>query len=233
MTDSPYQLIKRSIADGIASGQWRPGDALPSEMALTRKFHVSRMTVNRAMRELANENLIRRVPGVGSFVAEPVARSALVEIRNIAEEIAARGNRHAARILCLRLAAASMEAAQAFDLAAGAPLFHSEILHLEDGVPLQLEDRLVNPAVAPGYLDQDFTSTTPNAFLTRVAPLQQGAHQVHAVRPTQTQADLLQLAPDEPCLLVVRHTWSRGKLASLAHLYHPGERFALAGHFSA
>ncbi len=233
MTESPYQTIKRSIVAGIAAGTWRIGEVLPSEHALTRQFRVSRMTVNRAMRELANENLIRRVPGVGSFVAEPAAQSSLVEIHNIADEIAARGNTHTARVLGLRLEAASMEAACAFGLPAGAPLFRSEILHLENGVPLQLEDRLVNPAVAPGYLGQDFTSLTPNAFLSRVAPLQRAEHQVRAVVADERQRLLLELLQGEACLLVLRRTWSGTHLVSIAELSHPGASFGLSGRWRA
>jgi GntR family histidine utilization transcriptional repressor len=101
MSESPYQLIKRSIADGIATRHYLPGQVLPSEPALCRTFGVARMTVNRAMRELAAEQLVRRVPGVGTFVAEPVAESGLVELRNIADEIAERGHRYSATVFVL------------------------------------------------------------------------------------------------------------------------------------
>ncbi len=230
MTENPYQTIKRSIADGIATGQWQIGQVLPSEHALVRQFHVSRMTVNRAMRELANENVIRRVPGVGSFVAAPEAQSELLEIRNIADEIRSRGHAHSARVLKLEMVAAGVDWVRAFGLRAGAALYRSEILHLEDGVPLQLEERLVNPSVAPSYLDQDFSQITPNAFLMQVAPLQRVEHQVRAVQAAK-QSALLEQSADAACLLVIRRTWSRDRLASVAWLYHPGERFALSGAF--
>jgi len=231
MTDSPYQVIKRSIAQGIAAGQWQVGQALPSEHALVRQFSVSRMTVNRAMRELANENLIRRVPGVGSFVAVSAAHSALVEIRNIADEIAARGHAHSARILHLARIGAPSDVAAAFGVSVASILYFSRILHLEDGVPLQLEQRYVAPHLAPAYLDQDFSVITPHAYLSRVAPLREGEHQVRAVMPDSLQTRLLQTGVDEACLVVVRRTWSNAGLVSLAELWHPGARFALTGKF--
>jgi GntR family histidine utilization transcriptional repressor len=232
MAESPYQRIKRSIAEGIASGRWLAGQVLPSEHALTRQFKVSRMTVNRAMRELANQNLIRRVPGVGSFVAEPVAQSALVEIRNIADEIVSRGHVHRAEVLFLGSINAAPALAEEFGLEEGGKLFHSRILHLENGVPLQLEERLVHPALAPGYLQQDFTKTTPNAFLTQVAPLHSFEHHVRAVSADDERAQLLGLAPGDACLLVHRRTFSNRRMVSMAELYHPGLRFALAGKFT-
>jgi len=225
MSESPYQTIKRSIADGIAAGQWRTGQVLPSEHALCRSFSVSRMTVNRAMRELARENLIRRVPGVGSFVAPPPAQSALLEIRNIATEIAERGNTHHARVLTLAEIEATPEAAREFGCAR---LYHSRVLHLENGRPLQLEDRLVNPSLAPAYLAQDFTQTTPNEYLSAAAPIERGEHRVQAIIAPPSISALLQLDPGSACLLVIRRTWS-GCLASLASLYHPGTRFELFG----
>jgi len=231
MTESPYRVIKRSIEQGIASGQWRIGQILPSEHALCRSFSVSRMTVNRAMRELANENVIRRVPGVGSFVAEPAAQSALVEIRNIAAEIQSRHHHHAAQVLALESVAATAEIAEAFGLKPAEPVFHSKILHFEDRLPLQIEDRFVNPAVAPLYLQQDFSLSTPSEYLTRVAPLQEGEHVVQAATCMPDISYLLRLEADEPCLLVTRRTWSANRLASLARLYHPGHRFRLQGRF--
>jgi GntR family histidine utilization transcriptional repressor len=206
MTESPYQAIKRSIADGIASRRYSAGQVLPSEHELCRTFGVARMTVNRAMRELAAENLVRRVPGVGTFVAEPVAQSGLVELRNIADEIAERGHRHSAQVFALGTLVA-------------------------DEVAIQYEDRLVNPALAPDYLRQDFARMTPNEYLVQVAPVQEVAHTVQAVAAPPDIARHMGLAPSEPCLLVTRRTWSRDRLAAFTKLYYPGSRFVLTGRF--
>ncbi len=232
MAENPYQVIKRSIAEDIASGRYVPGQMLPSEHALCDVFHVSRMTVNRAMRDLSAENLVRRVPGVGTFVAEKPAESALVEIQNIADEIAARGHTHSADVHVLETVPADATDCADFGLQDGAVLFHSVILHCEDGVPLQLEDRKVNPARAPGYLAQDFTRTTPNAYLSEVAPLQMAEHSVQATRATSQTAFLLALELDEPCLVVTRRTWSDNARVTTAKLFYPGNRFRLTGRFA-
>ena len=232
MKETPYLTIKRSIAEGIASGRYTTGQALPSEHDLCRAFGVSRMTVNRAMRELAGEKLVRRVPGVGSFVAEPVAHSALLELHNIADEIAGRGHTHAALVVALDSIVPPAAAALAFGLPPGATVFHSAIVHTENTTPIQFEDRLVNPDLAPDYLAQDFAATTPNAYLSRVAPLQSVEHVVQAVAAPADIARALGIEKNAPCLLVTRRTWSGGRLASIARLHHPGERFRLAGRFA-
>ena len=228
--ENPYQIIKRYVTDGIAAGEWLVGDLLPSEHALCRRFSVSRMTVNRAMRELAQENLIRRVPGKGSYVAERVAQSALLQIRNIADEIRARQGVHRAAVLTLESVQAPVEIAETLE---SATALHSVILHYENEVPLQVEDRYVAPAAAPGYLDQDFTKITPNAFLMKVAPLTDVEHVVQAIAATQEIAAKLGVQEGAPCLVVRRTTWSHGRPVSCCTLTHPGGRFRLSGHFSA
>ncbi len=231
--ETAYRVIKRSIREGIASGEWPVGALLPSEPALSATFRVSRMTVNRAMRELAAERYIRRVPGVGTFVAEPVAQSGLVEIRNIADEIAARGHVH--RAVVLRLAEAEPPAPVASDLglAPGAPAYHSILVHEENGVPLQVEDRYVRPDQAPGYLEQDFLKATPNEFLSRVAPLSEAEHVVSAINADPVIAAHLRIRAGEACLRVTRRTFSGGQPVSVAELTYPGSRFRLGGRFGA
>jgi GntR family histidine utilization transcriptional repressor len=231
MADPPYQIIKRSITDGIVSGQWRTGALLPSEHELCRSFKVSRMTVNRAMRELAAEHLVRRVPGLGTFVAEPVAASSLVEIRSIAAEIAARGHQHSAHVKQLDTVTVDDPAELGFDVPQGGRLFHSVIVHCENDLPIQYEDKLVDPASAPDYLAQDFTQITPNEYLSRVAPLGEVEHVVQAIHPPAEIATQLNMPKDAPCLLVVRRTWSQDRLVTVSHLYHPGGGFRLAGRF--
>ena len=232
MTESPYQAIKRSISDGIARGQYIPGQVLPSEHELCRSFGVARMTVNRAMRELATENLVRRVPGVGTFVAEPMAQSGLVEIRNIADEIAERGHAHRAQVFVLEAMDAPDSVALAFDLPPGATLYHSAVLHFENDVPIQFEDRMIDPVLAPGYLEQDFLVITPAQYLNGTAPVQEVEHVVQAVVPEGVIARHLALTAGEACLLVSRRTWSAGRLAALTKLYYPGNRFRLTGRWT-
>jgi len=226
---NPYQIIKSSIAGGIASGQWRVGEVLPSENALCKHFAVSRMTVNRAMRELARERLIHRVPGRGSFVAEPVAQSDLVQIRNIADEIVSRGSVHRSVVLTLGWADAPADVVEVLGVAR---VFHSVLVHYENDVPLQIEDRFVAPEMAPGYLEQDFARLTPNAFLMGVAPLSEVEHVVQAAAASSHVASLLGVDVGSPCLVVHRKTWSAGRPVSVAILYHPGVRFRLSGRFS-
>lgn len=66
-----YEKVKQAISEKIAAGVWRPHDRIPSEAELVAQFGFSRMTINRALRELTDEGLLVRLQGVGTFVAEP------------------------------------------------------------------------------------------------------------------------------------------------------------------
>lgn len=227
-----YERIKHLILGQIADGGWAPTQRIPSENELVRSVGASRMTVNRALRELTDAGYLVRVQGVGTFVADRRAQGHPLAIRNIADEIVARGHLHTARVLTLERCTASTRLAGHFNLRAGHELFHSRMVHLENGLALQLEDRYVNPAVAPRYLEQDFTRTTPNAYLMQVAPLQRVEHIVQAARTDPATAQLLQMDVTEPCLVLRRRTWSGGAVASTVTLSHPASRYELQGQFT-
>jgi len=224
-----FQQIKDYLVGEIASGRWKEGELVPSEQALVRQFGVSRMTVNRAVRELTAEQVLVRRQGSGTYVAPQKYQATLVEIRNIADEIRARGKAHASRVLLLCADSADETLAAEFDLEPGATLFHSLIVHFENEAPIQLEDRWVNPACAPAYLEQDFSSITPNEHLMAAAPLQGATYTIEAQSAPEEQARLLAIAPGAPCLVLHRRTTSAGRAASVVTMWHPGHLARFTG----
>jgi GntR family transcriptional regulator, histidine utilization repressor len=223
-----YLQVKDFILERIAGGTLRAGERVPSENELTRTLTVSRMTANRALRELAADGVLVRVAGVGTFVAEQRVHAHPLEVRNIADEIRARGHEYRVKVLALDSMSASRELAERCGVKPGAQLDYSLLTHFEDAAPLQVEERYVNPQVAPGYLRNDFSRTTPHEFLIRVAPLQRAEHIVRALVPERRIRRLLRLEAGEACLLIMRRTFSHGRIASVADLYHPGSRYELA-----
>jgi len=229
---APYARVKQHLMAALAQGRYPPGARMPSEAELVAQFGVSRMTVSRALRELQAEGLVERVQGVGSFAAQLHKVSSTLTIRDLHDEITARGHRHSAQVMLCRQEKAPAALAQRLGLAAGSPVFHSLIVHAENGVPLQCEDRYVNPACAPHYLQQDFSRTTPTHYLFAVTALWRADYAIEADRATTQEAQLLGIAADAPCLVVVRRTHSRAATITLARLVHPGNRYALAGQFT-
>ena len=226
-----YAQVKQHFLENIGSGKWAASMRVPSENDIVKTFGVSRMTANRALRELRDEGILVRIAGVGSFVAEQHARAHPLEIRSIAEEIRGRGHVHRGEIVSLQRVRAATALAEDFGVAPRSELYCSVMVHYENERPIQLEDRYVLPKMAPHYLEVDFNRTTPTEYLLEAAPLQQAEHRLRAVMPDERTRKLLAMKRDEPCLAVMRRTWTAGQIASVARLYHPGSRYELSGRF--
>jgi len=232
MAQNKYQIIKQFLLQKIESGEWPEYEVVPSENALAEQFGVSRMTARRALQDLAEQGVITRNQGAASTVASIKSQSSLIEIRNIADEIADRGHAYQANVLELSQTQASSKVAQQLGVAAGDAVFHSTIVHFEEGLPVQLEQRFVNPAVIPDYLKQNFELITPHTYLSRIAPLTEADHQIEAVLAQSELAALLDIDASQPCLQVQRRTWSKKAVVSFAILTHPGHRYRLGGHLT-
>jgi GntR family histidine utilization transcriptional repressor len=226
-----YLKVKRHILENIGSGKWATSARVPSENDIVKSFGVSRMTANRALRELRDEGVLVRIAGVGSFVADRHAQAHPLEIRGIADEIRERGHAHRAEIVSLDRVRAVAELAEDFGIAPRSELFCSVLVHFENDRPVQVEDRYVLPKLAPDYLKIDFSKTTPYDYLTKVAPIQEAEHVLRAVMPDERTRKLLSMKRDEPCLLMIRRTWTAGQIASVARLYYPGSRYEMSGRF--
>lgn len=230
--DKPaFKRIMAYVLSQIQAGHWKEGEAIPSEQALATEFGVSRMTANRALRELTDDQILVRVQGSGTFVAQQKYQSTLVVIHGIAEEILARGHAHRGELHLLERVKANDAMAVEFELGGNRALFHSVVVHFENDVPIQLEDRYVNPALAPEYMQLDFSKTTANEYLMRVAPLYGVRYQIEARMPPADIAAVLHIAESQPCLVLRRKTLSRRQVASMATLWHPANRYQFAGGF--
>jgi GntR family histidine utilization transcriptional repressor len=227
-----YQQLKDLIIGRISRGELRPADRVPSENELVEAMNVSRMTANRALRELTDEGYVRRIAGRGTFVADFRAGSHVLEVQNIADEIKQRGHEHTAEVLRQSLQHARGEIARALHVEQGTDIFHLLLVHSENGVPIQVEDRHVVADFAPDCLEQDFTKVTPSAYLTAISPLQEAEQVVRAAQPNAAIRQRLEMADNEPGLVVIRRTWSHGRPVTFARLHHPGSRYELTGHYT-
>jgi len=174
---------------------------------------------------------VQRTQGVGTFAAPLHRVSSTLTLHDLHDEIVARGHHHEAVVHLQRQEAAPPALAAQLGVAPGAPVFHTLIVHHEDGRPLQCEDRYVNPAAAPGYGQADFTQLTPTQYLLQHTALWRAQYTVEAARPSAQEAGLLGVAEDTPCLVLVRRTFSRQSPITIARLVHPGTRYALHGEF--
>lgn len=227
-----YQQLKESIIARISSGDLQPLDRVPSEHELVESAGVSRMTANRALRELNSEGYVERVAGVGTFVADLKAASHVLEVRNIADEISLRGHEHRSKVLKLEARRATSDIADLLHIAPESSVNHVFLIHFENDIPIQVEDRYATVEFSKDFLDQDFHTVTPSAYLSSISPLQEAEHVVRAKMPSARIRKHLSMQFDEPCLVVARRTWVQARPVSFARLFYPGNRFELTGHYA-
>ncbi|BCV38862.1 MULTISPECIES: histidine utilization repressor [Shewanella] len=232
MSTAKFARIKQYISDRIESGEWVEHSRVPSENQLAELFECSRMTARRALTELVDNGVLERSQGLGTFVAEFKSQSSMLSIRNIADEIKARGHGYSVQVLELTAIEALAPIAIALGLETGSRVFYSVLVHCEEGLPLQLEERFVNPQLIPDYLQQDFNLQTPHEYLSQVAPLTEARHTIEAIVANEQIRTRLAIPASEPCLQILRRTWSRQGVVSFARLIHPGSRFRLGGHLT-
>ena len=227
-----YQQIKNTIQNNIRSGDWSSGKKLPSENELVDALGVSRMTINRALRELTQDGLINRVHGIGSFVADTPRHASLIELKDIAIEIEQNGRRHTSQVLSLISEAANPEIALQMQVAAGKQMYFLNAVHNQDDIPIQLESRYVNPDLMPDFLRQDFSRATSTSYLLKQFHPDEMEHIVRAVMPDEQTREMLLIEYSEPCLQLSRRTWKNDQVVTYVTMTYPSSRYNLGARYA-
>lgn len=224
-----FEQIKKHILANIESGQWQENHLVPSENKLAQDFSVSRMTARRALEELSQQGILFRTKGSGTYVASLKSQGSMFEIRDIADEIRERGHDYQAVLIELNEINAIAPIAIALGVEMESNVFHSVIVHNENGKPVQVEERFINKDLIPEYIQQDFSTVSPHEYLAKVAPLTEARHTIEAVSPTEQVCQWLQLYNEEPCLQLIRRTFSKHGVVCFARIIYPGSSYRLGG----
>lgn len=248
-----YQRIKTAILNNIHNGKWQAGEAISTEMALAEEFGVSRMTVNRALKELSEERVLERRQGSGTFVAQQQFNHTFVEVRNIAEDLKSANRDYQAQVVSKRsitqetlAEALPEELRDRFDYTGAktkhnnsaqsakedlpqALVYEVKIIHLANDLPIQFEERWVAAQQLPDFIEQDFRVVNTSDYLIEQIPLERGSYTIQALAAPKDIAQALQIAPDSPTLMLQRQTYSAGKVLTVVKMWHAGERYQFAG----
>jgi len=223
-----WRQVYRSIADQITTGVLEAGDRLQGERDLSVTFGVGRTTVRRALAELERDGLVEPLPGRGNFVSGgPLSESnALVGLTELAAE---RGLSTTSIVERAEIRSASLEEAETFGMAPGAPLFHLERLRLLDGLEFALSDSLIPASRAPGLEDVDFRTASLYAELdARGASPVRAEYWVWAGRADERAAALLAIEAGDPVLFSdTRTTDARRRVIQTARVVYRADRYRL------
>lgn len=226
-----YDQIRRAIRDLVLNGTWPPGTPVPPEHALMEQLGASRMTVHRALVQLAREGLITRRRRSGTIVASPPASHAMLDILSIPEEVERLGQRYEHEVLSREDGRPSAELAIRFGLKRGERVAHLVTLHRADGKPHVLEERVIHLAAVPTAADEDFRETPPGDWLLQNSLWSQAEHAISAVPAEPDDARLLAIEAGEACLLIERRTWNQDAPITAVRLLYPGTRHRFVGRF--
>ncbi|MDQ1153667.1 histidine utilization repressor [Brevundimonas sp. SORGH_AS_0993] len=225
-----HRRIYADLESRILSGELAPGDRIPFEHELTARYGCSRMTVSKAIGELAGRGLVTRRRRAGTFVAQPKAHAAVLAIPDLRAEVQARGQTYGYALLA-RVERAPADAEEA-ELAAGGRLLDLTCLHRADQAPFALERRLIALNAAPEAALVDFKAVPPGSWLLESAPWTEAENRIAAVEADAATARLLERAPGAACLCVERRTWRDGQGVTRVWQTFPGDRYDLVARFS-
>lgn len=203
MPRSPvWKTIASALGAEIAAGHYRPGDRLPTEAALARRFDVNRHTVRRALSDLAENGLVHSRRGAGTFVTSVSTDYPLSRRPRFHQSITATGRMPSRRVLSLETRASDAREAEALGIAPGASVHVYEALSVIDGTPVAI-GRSVFPAERlPGLPTRLETQQSITAALAAegIDDYTRHSTRITAKIATATQANLLAIREGDPIL---------------------------------
>lgn len=208
--------IRAAIEGDIRSGALRPGDRLLSEHELAALHGCSRATVSKAMGALHRAGLIERRRKAGSFVADQHVHSAVLEVPDLAQLIAARGHVYRWRLLSRERAG---------------PELRIEGLHYEGDIALALENRTIAVDTVPDAADEGFDAVAPGTWLLAHIPWTSARHRIQAAGATAAEARALGIAEHTACLILERSTWRGDAAVTTVRQVFRGDMFDMVAHF--
>ncbi|WP_199500159.1 UTRA domain-containing protein [Methylovirgula sp. 4M-Z18] len=226
-----WQQIRRALAKNIASGRWPPGAKIPKETDLIARYGAARMTVHRAIRSLASEGLVQRKRKFGTVVAVRPPDRPVLEIWDIAGEVARSGGRYSFTVIEREILKSEDPRREVLAVPADTPLLWLVSLHSANDEPLQLEERVINLATAPQAEAEKFDAVPPGTWLLNHLAWTEAEHTISAQEAPRGIAQKLDMLEGSACLVVERRTWNDDAPITFARLWHDGARRRLSGRF--
>jgi GntR family transcriptional regulator len=226
-----YRQIEHALRERIAS--LRPGERLPSDADLCAEFGVSRMTARNAMQRLADEGLIRREPGRGSFVAKPTAHRHTDRLLTFTQEMRRAGRVPSSVLLEREVRPATTVEAGSLGIQVNEPVVLLRRLRRADGEPIALETAVLIGACAEAVLAADLENGSLHDTLNRAGfRLRRGTGTIAAAPATAEDAALLEIHAGDPLLVeqrVIVNT--HGRPIEATESRYSADRYGLVVHF--
>jgi len=225
-----YHQLYQILRGHILGGEWQPGDMIPPESELVERYGVSRTTVRQVFDLLANDGLIYRQQGRGTFVAHPTVEQALVRIVNFTEDMRMRGCAPSSQVLFAGLVPAPEDIAEKLLIRPGEELARLERLRLADGEPMSVEESHLVHRHCPGILQGDYQSNSLREALAQGYGIRwtHARQSIRAVPAPGRLAHLLRIKPRSALLFIERVSYAQDNLPlEFLRIYYRADRYVL------
>ena len=222
-----HHQVANDLRDLILSGAWAPGMRIPGELELIELYGASRTTIRQALANLAQEGLVTRHAGRGSFVRDPTITAGPHALTSFSEEMRSRGLSASSRVLAASLVPAEPDVAERLHVPDGTPVVRLERLRYGDGQPMGLQVAHLPAAVFPGLESVDLADKSLYEVLEATYRVEiEEAEETYVV--TQVDGDIarhLEVQPGSPGFVVERVGWSGGRPVEFTRSVMRGDRY--------
>ncbi|UYQ79046.1 GntR family transcriptional regulator [Glutamicibacter sp. JL.03c] len=223
---SKYRQI-REILKTHAREACKPGYKLPPERELAEHFGVARKTIRQAIDALVDEQVLKRVVGIGTFVV-PEKLDLRVRLHSYSEDMMRRGMVPDAHVLEFAEIKANANLALQLMVEEGTQVVQFKRLLLADGTPMSLDENYMPADLVPGFVDAEPPSKLYQALHERYGILLEwGEDQVESTAASKSQAHLLGVEPGFPLLQITRYAYIGERLADYSVSLYRSDRYKL------
>jgi GntR family transcriptional regulator len=197
-----YAQLEQILHARIVSGQWAPGQRIPSENELNKMFGLSRMTVRGVLTKLVGDGLLVRVPGKGTYVATPKISAVSPAYRGVREQLESQGYETSTRLVSLALETPSSGVREHLRLADDDETYVVVRVRSVQGEPISLHRSYVPARLAPGLEDHDVVANQLCVVLEEHygLPMKRVREDLEAVAVSTAEARHLGMRRGEPAL---------------------------------
>ncbi|MGX8708930.1 MAG: GntR family transcriptional regulator [bacterium] len=227
-----YDILYKNIIDGV----YKPGELLPTENELIDQYHISRVTVRKAMDLLMNDGLIAKRRGYGTFVQKHKVEQTLNKVLHFSNEMEKRGYRSSTSVLANEVVCASKTIADELHVSEGDQLIRVIRLRFADGVPMCMESAYLIHDKCPKVLEQDFAKNSLREFLaSQYGIVWIRAHQkIFSINANAKLAGNLDILNGDPLIYIERVSYDQNdEPGEYLQAYYRGDTYYLTAELNA
>ncbi len=221
-----FHAVRDEVKRRIEARIWPQGALLPTETELAEEFGCARATVNRALRELAEQGFVERRRKSGTRVKTAPTKHAKIEIAVVRQTVEEQNAVYRYALVERSVSDAPAWLTSQLGLKSGTRVLHLLCMHYADNRPYQFEERWINIATVPDIEHADLTTVGPNEWLLNAVPFTDAEITFSAVSTDTKLSDFLATGVGTPVIQLERTTWLQGEPVTYVRMtHHPGYRF--------